>query len=250
MADKNNESKEEFDASLYGFDIHASFEIPVEWDILVSASDASLNGPRGFLEKEIIKQLPASITYRIWNNELGELGTIEIRKLRQGLSQIHISGVPLNSEDTAPAWLRKKSEWEKRTQETMKGLTKKDAIQAYLKISKQRDKEKREIKARQRNHQSTIINSYFNRLQRENIWVEAPPYLNPSVGGRIKRESKISPHTPKQPKRLNDWQAKWRKIKGRWKGGDSNYQELSRLAGVSPKTIAAIVKAGDAGLLD
>lgn len=173
MADKNNESEEEFDASLYGFDIHASFEIPVEWDILVSASDASLNGPRGFLEKEIIKQLPASITYRIWNNELGELGIIEIRKLRQGLSQIDISGISLNSEDTAPIWLRKKPEWDKRIKDITKGLSKKEEINAYLAISKEMDKEKRRIKARQRNHQSVVINSYFSRLERENIWPNA-----------------------------------------------------------------------------
>lgn len=173
MADKNNEPEEEFDASLYGFDIHASFEIPVEWDILVSASDTSLNGPRGFLEKEIVKQLPASITYRIWNNELGELGTIEIRKLRQGLSQIYISGVSLNSEDSAPVWLRKKPEWDERIKDITKGLSKKEEINAYLAISKEMDKEKRRIKARQRNHQSVVINSYFSRLERENIWPNA-----------------------------------------------------------------------------
>ena len=60
----------------------------------------------------------------------------------------------------------------------------------------------------------------------------------------------LQPRVPKQPKRLNDWKAAWRKIKGRWKAGGSNYLELAKLAGVSPETIADIVKAGDAGSLD
>ena len=93
---QNVESEDDFDASLHGFDTSGYFEIPVEWDILVSASDTCLDGyAPGFVEKEVVKQLPASITYRIWQNELGELGTVEIRKLRSGISQIYISGVPL-----------------------------------------------------------------------------------------------------------------------------------------------------------
>ena len=64
-----------------------------------------------------------------------------------------------------------------------------------------------------------------------------------------KPESKALPRIPKQAKRLNDWKAAWRKVKGRWKGG-GNYRELAQLANVSPETIADIVKAGDAGLLD
>jgi len=67
--------------------------------------------------------------------------------------------------------------------------------------------------------------------------------------GKMKSESKVLPRIPKQPKRLNDWKAVWRKVKGRWKGG-SNYQELAKLANVSTETIADIVKAGDTGLLD
>jgi hypothetical protein len=67
--------------------------------------------------------------------------------------------------------------------------------------------------------------------------------------GKTKPESKVLPRVPKQLKRLNDWKAAWRKVKGRWKGG-STYQELAKLANLSTETIADIVKAGDAGLLD
>lgn len=65
-----------------------------------------------------------------------------------------------------------------------------------------------------------------------------------------KLEKKVSPRLPKQVKRLNDWKAAWRKVKGKWRGGGSTYQELSQSANVSPATIAKILKAGDAGLLD
>lgn len=50
-------------------------------------------------------------------------------------------------------------------------------------------------------------------------------------------------------KKHNDWKAAWRKVKGSWHGGN-DYQELAKLARVSNETIADIVKAGDADLLD
>jgi hypothetical protein len=57
------------------------------------------------------------------------------------------------------------------------------------------------------------------------------------------------PRVPKQPKRLNDWKAAWRKVRGKWKNA-ATYTELAQIAGFSSETIADIVKAGDAGLLD
>ena len=74
-------------------------------------------------------------------------------------------------------------------------------------------------------------------------------FFNKTQTSIAKPERKVAPRVPKQLKRLNEWKAAWRKVKGRWKGG-SNYQELAQLANVSPETIADIVKAGDAGLLD
>ncbi len=64
-----------------------------------------------------------------------------------------------------------------------------------------------------------------------------------------KPKNKPLPRVPKQPKRLNDWKVAWRKVKGRWKNG-GNYMELAQAANCSTETIADIVKAGDAGLLD
>lgn len=81
-------------------------------------------------------------------------------------------------------------------------------------------------------------------IKRKSKRINAGQVLEP-----LKPEVKVLPRIPKQGKRLNDWKAAWRKIKGRWRGGDS-YKALARLAGFSPETIADIVKAGDAGLLD
>jgi hypothetical protein len=67
--------------------------------------------------------------------------------------------------------------------------------------------------------------------------------------GTAEPESKVLPRIPKPGKRLNDWKAAWRKVKGGWHGGN-NYRQLAKIANVSEETIADIVKAGDAGLLD
>jgi hypothetical protein len=50
-------------------------------------------------------------------------------------------------------------------------------------------------------------------------------------------------------KKFNEWKAIWRKVKGHWRGG-RDYTYLANLANVGVDTIADIVKAGDAGLLD
>lgn len=61
----------------------------------------------------------------------------------------------------------------------------------------------------------------------------------------------IKIRTPKPgSKKFNDWKSVWRNVKGLWKGGGATYQGLAQKARVSPETIADIVKAGDAGLLD
>ena len=64
-----------------------------------------------------------------------------------------------------------------------------------------------------------------------------------------KAELHGSPHVPTYPKRLPDWKAAWQRIKGERKRG-SSYKELATAARLSPETVADIVKAGDAGLLD
>lgn len=80
-----------------------------------------------------------------------------------------------------------------------------------------------------------------------NETAEVKPHLAPVDAS--KSERKVTIRIPRQPKRLHDWKVVWRKIKGGWKSGD-DYRKLAKMAGVSEKTIAGIVKAGDAGLLD
>jgi hypothetical protein len=63
------------------------------------------------------------------------------------------------------------------------------------------------------------------------------------------------PMVPKKNKSRNEWRARWARIKGEWKGGKSSYKNLAdKLSNMdlptSAETVAKIVKAGDAGLLD
>jgi hypothetical protein len=170
-----------------GFDISASFTIPIPWDILVTASDSCLRGyAPDFVEHEIIKQLPASVTYRLWQIDLGELGTVKVRKLGVNNAEINISGVPSNSIDNAPMWLRVKPEWDKRINETFKGKQRlqeqEPETEAYFSVSNEIDKTKARIRAKQKNHQANVIKAYFDRLVHDlNIWmsnkVMPPPYM-------------------------------------------------------------------------
>jgi len=69
-------------------------EFPIEWDVLVSVSESCLKGRiAGFIEQEEIRRLPASITWRLWTHDLGEYGTVEITKLRPGVSKVVFSGL-------------------------------------------------------------------------------------------------------------------------------------------------------------
>lgn len=73
-----------------------SAELPVEWDVLAAASDRCLVGrARGFVEREIVRTTPASSIWRLWQEDLGEFGTFEVRKIRPGCSQITFSGLGL-----------------------------------------------------------------------------------------------------------------------------------------------------------
>jgi len=54
----------------------------------------------------------------------------------------------------------------------------------------------------------------------------------------------------KGSKRFSDWQVAWRKVRGKYKSVDNKYKTLAKLADVGESTIADIIKAGDAGLLD
>lgn len=110
-------------------------EIKIEWDILAAVSDRCLAGmANGFLEREQIKSLetPASMTWRLWTRDLGEFGTLEIRKIRAGWSSIHFSGIG---------------------RLIATGLS----------------NEQIEIKKR---HMYDVIDSYFSMLSQENIFID------------------------------------------------------------------------------
>jgi len=181
-AGQNKESAE-MDLPEIGFEIAASFVVPLPWDVLVSASDSCLKGyAPGFVEFEIVKQLPASIIYRLWQSELGELGTVEIRKLGTSNSEIDISGVPTNSVDTAPMWLRGKSERDQKLNNAWKEKRKNIDTEAYSEVTNEIDKAKASIRAKQKNHQANVIKAYFDRLLHDlTLWtsnkVLPPSYL-------------------------------------------------------------------------
>jgi hypothetical protein len=180
---QNNETTpytKENDNLIVGFDISGSFEIPVEWDILVSISHKCLDGyARGFVEKEIINKLPASTSYRIWQEQLGELGMVEITKLRAGFSEIRISGVPLDSADNSPMWKKIEPEWDKKKRDTLKeNLSRDESMTQYGVVLDEIYKIKAEITAKQKDHQAGVIKAYFNRLVQEvGIWKPKYPPL-------------------------------------------------------------------------
>ncbi len=66
----------------------------------------------------------------------------------------------------------------------------------------------------------------------------------------------VSVRIPKQIKRLNDWRARWQRVKPEWGKGVKGYAELARWLTnqcglvVSAETLADIIKAGEAGKLD
>ncbi len=165
-----------------GFDISGSFEFPVEWDILASISYKCINGyAPGFVEKEIINdKLPTSITYRIWQKDLGELGTVEITKLRDGFSEINISGIQFDSVDNSPMWKKVKPEWDKKVSDALKINLSGGEVNEYTAVLDERDKVKAVITAKQKDHQANVIKAYFNRLVQEvGIWKlnYPPPYV-------------------------------------------------------------------------
>ena len=78
--------------------------LPAEWDALARVSDRCLNG-RGasFCQAEIIPDggLPAGVKWRLFC-PLGELGTVEVYKIRPGMAGIIFSGLgPRANDDLA-----------------------------------------------------------------------------------------------------------------------------------------------------
>jgi hypothetical protein len=220
-----------------GFDISGGFEIPVEWDILVSVSHKCLNGyAQGFVEKEIMNQMPASITYRIWQEDLGELGTVEIMKLRVGFSEIIISGVPLNSVDNSPMWKNVEAEFLEKKRDTLKGnLSRDESMERYAVVVDEIFRIQAEITAKQKDHQADVIKAYFNRLVQEvGIWKpNYPPHYVLAIGGFESVEDAY-----KRGKYFGDF------IKGAWEAANIQVPQgvTARLENTLPSEIMQLEK--------
>ena len=146
-----------------GFDISGFWELPVDWDILVAASDSYLrDGP--IAKGKIINQTPASVSYGLsLPEDSSDLGYVRIRKLRAGLSELYITGVPLGAEK-----INTKSDQELRDEmEGQEPQVIRDAIHEKWRQDNQK-REKRRAKIL--NIQAMVINGYFGVLKRENIW--------------------------------------------------------------------------------
>ncbi len=84
-------------------------ELPVEWDVLAVASDECLEGRApGFVERERIRDKPGLVLWRLWNDELGELGAFEVRKLGPKRSQITFYGLGFQGKESNEKWQFKK----------------------------------------------------------------------------------------------------------------------------------------------
>jgi len=149
-------------------DIRGIWKLQIVWGILTSVSEKCLDGyvPKmlplpgitAWIEKEIVKQLPAkSITYRLWSDRWGEVGEMEITKLRASLSQVHFSGVPLGAERLS---------FSEEEDQALQGKPQ-EVILAALDDKRQREKARREQLEK---HQSEVVKAYFNRLGEMGIW--------------------------------------------------------------------------------
>jgi hypothetical protein len=68
-------------------------EIPVEWDVLTAASNGCLkNLDIDGLEVKLSSQIPGSVVWQLRDQDYGNFGTLEVRKIGKGWSQIRFSG--------------------------------------------------------------------------------------------------------------------------------------------------------------
>lgn len=144
-----------------GFEITGFWELLVEWDVLAAASFSCLDGFGPIAKKEKIAETPASVTYQLLSRgDSSNLGTVEIRKLRTGVSQIHITGVPLGAErlqNIGP------------TSQELQGKPR-DVIREAWRNRRLKEEERRNML---KDLQRIAIQAYFSRLQQENIWPDS-----------------------------------------------------------------------------
>jgi hypothetical protein len=69
-------------------------EIPVEWDTLVDVSDrCMMRRIPGFVERKVVIPMRAGVLWQLSTEDLGDLGTLEILKIRPKWSRITFSGL-------------------------------------------------------------------------------------------------------------------------------------------------------------
>lgn len=179
--------------------IPSEFILPVEFDVLVAATNVCLRGyAPGWVEYDDPKIMPGSATWRISQNELGSLGDITIRKLPRGESQVDCERVPNPTEEDALAFVTtyRRQEFsaeqlrmlesylsQKRTSnqkgekvfhmksvhgfEVLSSLEAKSWTEYLWNTSSSARKELEEQRAI---HKGNILNAYFNRLLHQDIW--------------------------------------------------------------------------------
>ncbi len=91
-----------------------SWRIPVEWDILAAASTSWLSEIKKtrFVEEKA-REKSHSVTvlgnsWQLWNYELGEMGTLYIRKISLERSEIFFSGIGFQGLMSDEMWEIKK----------------------------------------------------------------------------------------------------------------------------------------------
>lgn len=214
--------------------ISASWELPIDLDVLNQAVRLYLEG-LGLTRSVYFTRdgdVFDGVVYRLHQQDLGDLGEIRLRKLRDGMSEMLVSGPPLvNKEPAKP---------------TFEKTPTRDELQAAL---RQRREERERLRQRRNEHQRAVIEGLLTRLAQERIWPEKKP------GAKEKRDGTESVRVPERGVERRKWVRTWALVRRQVEEARP-YEEICtwlekmhpNLA-CSPETLADIIKAGEQGLL-
>lgn len=104
-----------------------------------------------------------------------------------------------------------------------------------------------------KNSTSVIVDASLDRLSVQELKHKAARFDFMRYGeasAQTVQVNKTPIRVPTSVKVKNEWKAVWRQVKTKWRSGNSSYKELAEFAGMGESTIADIVRAGDANLLD
>ncbi len=139
-----------------------AFEWEVEFDALAAATERCLWGyAPGWVEVQQEKAAVGSVTFRLSQDELGDLGTVTVRKLRAGWSQVDFSGPPLQGN-------RHPTDEDRAQIATLTDAD--ERRQAAIELSRKLSQEQSELRRRRDEHVRNVITAYLNRLYAESIW--------------------------------------------------------------------------------